>query len=235
MKHPDGKVVVILNAPPGAGKDTLANNEYWVTDVGNLLLNEWQHDRHSVFNSEPIKEEFKQPLRSIAYDVVLTVYGNEVAKEFLYRLLDRELKEEAWEKLGGMSPRQFLIYTSENYVKVCFGGNIFGKIAARSVVEVPVYLRTGGTIHIFSDGGFAEEIDEVVKAVGAENVYIFQWSADGCSFKGDSRRYLTRGDVADGVRFVMLPHNPKQTNEEEWRAACLQRVQEYVESESKIA
>ena len=235
MKHPDGKVVVILNAPPGAGKDTLACDYDWVTDVGNLLLNEWQHDRHSVFNSEPIKEEFKQPLRSIAYDVVLTVYGNEVAKEFLYRLLDRELKEEAWEKLGGMSPRQFLIYTSENYVKVCFGGNIFGKIAARSVVEVPVYLRTGGTIHIFSDGGFAEEIDEVVKAVGAENVYIFQWSADGCSFKGDSRRYLTRGDVADGVRFVMLPHNTKKDNKDKWKSACLHRVQEYVESELKIA
>jgi len=74
-----------------------------------------------------------------------------------------------------------------------------------------------------------------VKAVGAENVHIFQWSADGCSFNGDSRRYLTRGDVADGVRFVMLPHNTKKDNKEEWRAACLQRVQEYVESELKIA
>ena len=134
-----------------------------------------------------------------------------------------------------MSPRQFLIYTSENYVKVCFGGNTFGKIAARSVVEVPVYPRTGGAVHIFSDGGFAEEINEVAKAVGAENVYIFQWSADGCSFKGDSRRYLTRGDVDDGVRFVMLPHNTKKDNVDKWKAACLQRVQEYVESELKIA
>ena len=70
-----------------------------------------------------------------------------------------------------------------------------------------------------------------MKAVGAENVHIFQWSADGCSFKGDSRRYLTRGDVADGVRFVMLPHNTKKDNVDKWKAACLQRVQEYVESE----
>ena len=75
MKHPDGKVVVILNAPPGAGKDTLACDYDWASSVGNFLLGEWQYEKHSVFNSEPIKEEFKQPLRSIAYDVVLTVYG----------------------------------------------------------------------------------------------------------------------------------------------------------------
>jgi hypothetical protein len=36
---------------------------------------------------------------------------------------------------------------------------------------------------------------------------------------------------ADGVRFVMLPHNTKKDNKDEWKAACLQRVQEYVESE----
>lgn len=64
----------------------------------------------------------------------------------------------------------------------------------------------------------------VANTVGAENVYIFQWTAEGCSFKGDSRRYLNAKDVPDGVKFVMLPHNMKDGDLDGWKAACLKRV-----------
>ena len=225
MKHPDGKVVVILNAPPGAGKDTLAYDYDWASSVGNFLLGEWQYEKQSVFSIIPSNVEFKRPLRDIASSVIATVHGYEVAEEFLSRLLDRELKEQPWDKLGGMSPRQFLIYTSENYVKVCFGGDAFGKIAARNVVDSPANSRTGD-IYIFSDGGFVEEIDEVVKAVGAENVYVLQWEAEGCSFVNDSRRYLSSDEIIDGVRFVKLACNPKDGDIGGWKAACLNAIEE---------
>jgi predicted Zn-dependent peptidase len=45
---------------------------------------------------------------------------------------------------------------------------------------------------------------------------------------------LTRGDVDDGVRFVMLPHNTKKDNKDEWKAACLQQVQENFENAVKL-
>ncbi len=230
-----GKVVVILNAPPGAGKDTLANDGTWSMLVGNLLLREWQKANGTDAPCYAWKEEFKRALVLMAYNTILHTKGADVATEFLDRLYNRERKEQQWSELQWMSPRQFVIYTSENYAKVCLGNDVFGQTAARSVAATPVYQGSGGSLHMFSDGGFSEEVEIVANTVGAENVYIFQWSADGCSFKGDSRRYLTRGDVADGVRFVMLPHNTKKDNVDKWKAACLQRVQECVESESKIA
>ena len=229
MKHPDGKVVVILNAPPGAGKDTLAYDEEWCFRVGDILLCDYYVDKGNPYLCSIESISFKDGMFEVLRPVLTVGIGEDGADEFFDRYRDRDLKEQPWDKLSGMSPRQFMIFLSENFMKVAFGKEVFGEYTAQKMKD------SSSSFIISSDGGFAEEINEVAKAVGAENVYIFQWSADGCSFKGDSRRYLTRGDVADGVRFVMLPHNTKKDNKDEWKAACLQYVQEYVESELKIA
>ena len=229
MKHTDDKVVVILNAPPGAGKDSLAFDDEWCFEVGNTLLCDYYADKGIPYIDSHTSISFKYGMFEVLRPILTVGIGEDGADEFFDRYQDRDLKEQPWDKLSGMSPRQFMIFLSENFMKVAFGKEVFGKYTAQKVKDSP------SSFIILSDCGFAEEVDEVVKAVGAENVHIFQWSADGCSFNGDSRRYLTRGDVADGVRFVMLPHNTKKDNKEGWRAACLQRVQEYVESELKIA
>ena len=52
MKHPDGKVVVILNAPPGAGKDTLARDDDWCQRVGDMLLADYQIDKEVGFSCD---------------------------------------------------------------------------------------------------------------------------------------------------------------------------------------
>ena len=235
VKHPDGKVVVILNAPPGAGNDTLANDGTWSMLVGNLLLREWQKANGTDAPCYAWKEEFKRALVLMAYNTILHTKGADVATEFLDRLYNRERKEQQWSELQGMSPRQFVIYTSENYAKVCLGNDVFGQTAARSVAATPVYQGSGGSLHIFSDGGFSEEVEIVANTVGAENVYVLQWSAEGCSFKGDSRRYLNAKDVPDGVKFVMLPHNMKDGDLAGWKAACLKRVSDYMEAENDKA
>lgn len=224
VKHPDGKVVLILNAPPGAGKDTLAGDDDWCQRVGDMLLTDYQIDKGDLFPCDVEHVSFKSGVFEVLRPVLTVGIGEDGADEFFDRYQDRDLKEQPWDKLGGMSPRQFMIFLSENFMKVVFGKDVFGKFSAR-LASYPV-CGVGGTVCVFSDGGFAEEIDEVVKAVGAENVYVLQWSADGCSFKGDSRRYFTRGDVADGVRFVMLPHNTKKDNVDKWKAACLVAIEE---------
>ena len=224
VKHVDGKVVVILNAPPGAGKDTLAGDDDWCQRVGDMLLADYQIDKGGPFSCDVEHVSFKSGMFDILPSVLHVGLDPDGFSEFYDRYDDRALKEQPWDKLGGMSPRQFMIFLSENFMKVVFGKDVFGKFSARLASSCNYVL--GGEVYMFSDGGFAEEVNEVVKAVGAENVYVLQWSADGCSFKGDSRRYLNAKDVPDGVKFVMLPHNMKDGDLAGWKAACLKVIEE---------
>jgi hypothetical protein len=179
MKHTNGKVVLILNAPPGAGKDTLAGDDDWCQRIGDMLLADYQIDKGGPFSCDVEHMSFKSGMFNILSSVLHVGLDPEGVSEFYDRYDDRALKEQPWDKLGGMSPRQLMIFLSENFMKVAFGKEVFGEYTAQKIKD------SSSTFIISSDGGFAEEIDEVVKAVGAENVYIFQWSADGCSFNGD--------------------------------------------------
>ena len=233
VKHTDGKVVLIMNAPPGAGKDTLAGDDDWCQRVGDMLLADYQIDKGGRFSCDVEHISFKSGMFDILPSVLHVGLDPDGVSEFYDRYDDRALKEQPWDKLGGLSPRQFMIFLSENFMKVVFGKDVFGKFSAR-LASYPV-CGEDGEVCVFSDGGFAEEVNEVVKAVGAENVYVLQWSADGCSFKGDSRRYLNAKDVPDGVKFVMLPHNMKDGDLAGWKAACLKRVSDYMEAENDKA
>ena len=224
MKHVSGKVVLIMNAPPGAGKDTLAGDDEWCQRVGNMLLADYQFDKGGQFQCDVEHISFKSGIFDILSSVLHVALDFDDANEFYDRYYDRCLKEQPWDKLGGMSPRQLMIFLSENFMKVVFGKNVFGKFSARLASSYA--YATGGTVYVFSDGGFAEEVSEVVKSVGAENVYVLQWKAEGCSFDNDSRRYLDFDDVDDEVTFIYLPRNPKDGDIGGWKAACLAAIEE---------
>ena len=224
VKHVDGKVVLIMNAPPGAGKDTLAGDDDWCQLVGDILLADYQFDKGGQFQCDVEHISFKSAMFDILPSILRVGLDPESVSEFYDRYDDRALKEQPWDKLGGLSPRQFMIFLSENFMKVVFGKDVFGKFSARLASSYA--YATGGTVYVFSDGGFAEEVNEVVKSVGAENVYVLQWKAEGCSFDNDSRRYLSSDEIIDGVRFVKLACNPKDGDIDGWKAACLKVIEE---------
>ena len=224
MEHANGKVVLIMNAPPGAGKDTLAGDDDWCQLVGDILLADYQFDKGGRFSCDVEHISFKSGMFDILPSVLHVGLDPDGVSEFYDRYDDRALKEQPWDKLGGLSPRQFMIFLSENFMKVVFGKDVFGKFSAR-LASYPVY-GAGGEVCVFSDGGFTEEVNEVAKAVGAENVYVLQWEAEGCSFDNDSRRYLSSDEIIDGVRFVKLACNPKDGDIGGWKAACLNAIEE---------
>ena len=224
MKHVNGKVVLIMNAPPGSGKDTLAGDDDWCQRVGDMLLVDYQFDKGGPFSCDVEHVSFKSAMFDILPSILRVGLDPESVNEFYDRYYDRALKEQPWDKLGGLSPRQFLILLSEDFMKQVFGKDVFGKFSAR-LASYPVY-GVGGEVCVFSDGGFVEEVNEVVKAVGAENVYVLQWEAEGCSFDNDSRRYLSSDEIIDGVRFVKLACNPKDGDIGGWKAACLNAIEE---------
>lgn len=157
--------VIILNGPPGSGKDVIA--KYMSESNGGI----------DVFHREVKKTLFKQ---------ALAISGiNE--EDWFLRYEDRELKNKPWDKLGGLSQRQFLIKISEEWVKPVFGKDFYGEVAGKLAKD---YVNHKCTV-VFSDGGFQEEFDTIKKIVGEENILLVRLYRGECTFEGDSRSYLS--------------------------------------------
>lgn len=173
--------VVILNGPPNCGKDTLADLMY-----------------HEYTGAKVARRAMKDGLYDLTADLFL------VDREW-FRIVcaDRARKEAPMKRLGGRSPREALIYVSEQVVKPAFGHDYFGRYAAENLEQ--------GALNIFSDGGFVEEAIPVLNVVGADNVLLVQIYREGCSFDGDSRNYLPRD---------MFLHSAVLPNEKLSTATC---------------
>lgn len=149
--------VIILNGPPLSGKDEAA--KYLCSK-----LPDFQH------------REFKTQL----FLLTKTIWGvTEAEWDFLYT---RENKEIPTHLLGGMSPRQALIHTSETVIKPNYGTEYFGVYAAKTLAF--------GCCNVFSDGGFIDELSAIKRKAGEDNLLVVRIHRDGYTFSGDSRTYL---------------------------------------------
>lgn len=165
---------ILLNSPPDSGKDITATALKELTGV-----------KHC---------EFKSTLFSVAKGI--TGLSHE---DFFKIYNDREKKEEPQEEFFGMSPREMMIWISEDICKPKFGKLFFGKAAANQV-----NIETGS---VFSDSGFPDEVFPIADKFGAENIYVVRFNRHGSSFGNDSRDYLQPEDCPDGVNFIDLKND----------------------------
>lgn len=159
-------LAVILNGPPGCGKDTLAE---------------------AIGKYNFIHRSFKKQL----YIETARHFGVEL-EAFIAEATDRKRKEMPWFPLyqytpqgnleRTLTPREALIYVSEELIKPTEGKDFFGKAAAEACLKDNVRWA------VFSDGGFEEEIEPLVEAFG--QVVVVRLHREGYTFEGDSRRYL---------------------------------------------
>tara|TARA_R110000850_G_C9891728_1_gene458946 strand:- start:232 stop:801 length:570 start_codon:yes stop_codon:yes gene_type:complete len=162
------KRVVIFNAPPNAGKDVCAK---YCTDN----------------NPSASHKEFKKVLFDVAKAIAQISDGE---WDLLYT---RERKEQPTDRLFGMSPREWMIHTSESVIKPVFGKKYFGDAMALSLAD---------GINYVSDGGFIEELYPVLAIA---EVLILRIHRDGCTFEGDSRNYLP--DNIEGAKVLDIENN----------------------------
>lgn len=151
--------IIILNGPPNVGKDTLV--------------------RELSENYNATTCSFKNPM----FDIALAASGIR-QEDWDARYNDRSLKEQPWDRLNGMTCRQFMINISEDFIKPLFGNDHFGKLACDQVRE---------GLNIFTDGGFPDETRTLLEEFGQRNVKVVRLMREDCTFAGDSRNYLVDG------------------------------------------
>ena len=169
----NGKII-LLNSPPDSGKDITATALKELTGV-----------KHC---------EFKSTLFSVAKGI--TGLSHE---DFFKIYNDRDKKELPQEEFFGMSPREMMIWISEDVCKPEFGKLFFGKAAANQV-----NIETGS---VFSDSGFPDEVFPIADKFGADNIYVVRFNRHGSSFGNDSRDYLQPEDCPEGVNFIDLKND----------------------------
>ncbi len=159
------KFAIIFNGPPDSGKDFFAD-----------LL-------HKQLNRPSERLQFKDKL----FELVLCIYGVD-KEEFFDHYNNRKLKEQPWDKLRGLSPRQAMINVSENIIKPNFDKRYFGEQSLIKMEKNPY-----SQFYIFSDGGFEEELEPFIEA-GVE-VIVIRLHREGKTYAGDSRRYIENSPV----------------------------------------
>lgn len=161
---------IILNGPPGVGKDTIA--AAFADKYGYVPMS------------------FKEQLFLDTANYFGLALG-----ELIERHNNRELKEHVWHKLSLdfpfysqpilLSTREALIFVSEFVIKKAHGDTYFGDAAVRRCGNL--FPFDVGNF-IFSDGGFEHETRPMVRAF--KEVFIFQLHRDGCDWGQDSRGYV---------------------------------------------
>lgn len=166
--------ILLLNSPPDSGKDLAAT-----------CIKELTGAKHC---------EFKSTLFSVAKGV--TGLSHE---EFFTIYNDRDKKEQPQPEFFGLSPREMMIWISEDVCKPKFGNLFFGKAAANQVD-----IEKGS---VFSDSGFPDEVFPIADKYGAENIYVVRFNRHGSGFGNDSRDYLQLEDCPEGVNFIDLKND----------------------------
>lgn len=180
--------VIILNAPPRSGKDTIAK------------LFEENHNFPIV--------SFKRPMFNIASCIL-----GETAYQVFIEVYDTDLKDsKKFDFLGGMTCREFMIWISEEIVKPKFGNKHFGWLMSEALEEMSEDCNT----FICSDGGFPDEVEALIDF--GHEVHLVRMHRDGFNFDNDSRDYIhlsgTYAERAKQYDINMIDGNPEHSMRE---------------------
>ena len=157
--------VVLLNGPPGCGKDT-----------GGKALIEPPH-----YQRVPVMGKFAKILKE------------SVHADFGYPELHHDYFEHCKNMplpmFRGKSPRDAYIYKSEKVMKPHYGEDFYGRMWLREALNLYI---SGYDLFFITDSGFASEVQSLIEVIGPASILHVKIDASsrGCTFEGDSRSYL---------------------------------------------
>lgn len=177
-------MIIFLNGPPGSGKDTIAEEII------------------KIIRDEKYRTATKFQFKDTLFELLMNFFRIDMTlDEFMSVYYTRETKELPCEllRVGNkiFTPREALIFISEEVIKPSFGKEAFG---LTSVKKLKNEINPYGSI--FSDCGFLEELIPVANEF-KNNCYLVRLSRDGTSFNGDSRNYIEPSDaMLSGIKYA---------------------------------
>lgn len=166
------KTVIILNGPPGSGKDTIAD----------FIAAE--------FNAEHLR--FKTKLYAIT-----ALINNINLDTFMRYASDKDTKDSV--KLArGLTTRQLLIETSENVIKPYYGKDYFGNDVGDSILKSDkslFILSDGGFPEELTSMIKTGKLNR-------SDVVIVKLYRNGCNFDNDSRTYFNEALLHSDIKVI---------------------------------
>lgn len=157
--------ILLLNGPPGCGKDTLGAH---IADDTELRV-------HVL--------KFAGVLKTMTH----ALYGlvDEDGNPRPHDFFEGE-KERPQGSLFGVTPRNAYIAVSEKLMKPLHGVDIFGKMLS---AQISLVAGVGVDLIVVTDSGFSEEAQVLVRNF-PQAVTLVRIHRPDCTYKGDSRSYI---------------------------------------------
>lgn len=180
--------LIIFNGPPFSGKDTGVDAIFELPQLQGT--------------DNGVRARFK----NVLYENTAQRYNLDL-EDWVRICNDGAVKDQPQDYLEGKSPRQVLIYESEEVIKKEHGETGVAVITANRLKDKIKDMVN--PIIAFSDGGFNCEIKPLMEILGItrDQVLIFRCHADGCSFDNDSREWLVDYDHDVYNDKTILYHN----------------------------
>lgn len=171
------KRVIILNGPPGSGKDTIAD----------FIAAE--------FNADHLR--FKTKLYAI------TALINNLDFDMFMKIATDQVAKDSVELARGLTARQLLIETSENVIKPYYGKEYFGNDVGNSILKSDKSLFAisdgGFPEELTSMIG--------VGRLNRSDVVIVKLYRNGCNFDNDSRSYFDESLLHSDIKVITFVNN----------------------------
>ena len=169
------KHVIYVNGFKRSGKDT----------VGEILH---KHRHVSLFKAATPLYKAIQEVFSLSEGEWMDMYEN--------------AKEKPSQALYGMTPREAMIWLSEDVMKPKFGDDFFGVSLGKRI------MNSQCDVAVVTDSGYAKEIAACMNALPFHQHHLIYLYRTGTTNKGDSREIINPCDLGlDVEHYEPIPNN----------------------------
>lgn len=191
--------IILLNGPPGSGKDTAA-----------LHIRE-QFNRSSLPYPDCFLDRFSMPnKRAFAATVGAYCSPDGIVQDW------EEIKNDPHILLNGRSYRNWQQDFSERFMKPLYGEDIFARLLINRIHDV-VDEDCPNAFFVIPDSGFQVEVDALARMRDIWDMHLIRITERG-TYEGDTREFV---EPFPGMPFTIIPNKGSESTFKELVATTI--------------